>query len=91
MIKHLHQIVTRLQRRYITSTNNRANVGVLVLHVCKQMLVKHQIDTHIVVKSNNLLLYFTYDVETLHSLLLLLTKEGVTISKIYTTHLIIRL
>ena len=72
MFVYPQRLFTKWKRNYIVSTHDRTSVGVTVLFVCRRILINHSIDTQLVIKRNNLFLYFKYDVETLHLLLLLL-------------------
>ena len=86
----IKQVILNLKRNYIIAEHSPTGVGDTVLRVCKTLLVKHNIKTHIVVKPNNILLYYTHDTETFNVIILLLTKADINIVKVYQDHIIIR-
>ena len=87
---NVKEIILRIKRRYILAKYSPTGVGDTVLRVCKTLLVKHNISTSIVVKPNNILLYYTHDIETFNIIILLLTKADINIAKVYKDRIIIR-
>lgn len=89
-MKHLQQLLLTWKRKYLISTHSNVGIGDRILVICRDLLIKHDIEVTIKVKNNNIILYYQYSIENFNMIVLALTRDSVAIAKVYEDHIIIR-
>lgn len=89
-MKYLQKQVLNWKRKYLISTHSNVGIGDRIFVICRDLLIKHDIEVTIKVKNNNIILYYEYSIENFNMIVLALTRDSVAIAKVYEDHIIIR-